>query len=212
MGKISVVPEKSVLGIDIGNHGIRMDLYIEEYENEHMARVYDIEPNKYKSRELPEYISIWILPYDPFGQNRMVYTVKNCVEEDTQIVYNDGVKKLFLYTGGELGGSEDLKNLLHYFSKSAKENVVDPELMQLHSIVETIKGSQEMGEQYMTMQEYIEYEREEAIEEAVQTTRDAGIHKLIGALKEFQISDEQIVEKVMEKYQLSLEETQAYLN
>lgn len=53
VGKISVVPEKSLLGITIGNHGIRMDLYIEEYENEQMARVYDIEPNKYKTTELP---------------------------------------------------------------------------------------------------------------------------------------------------------------
>lgn len=98
--KISVTPEKSLLGIDIGNHGIRMDLYIEEYENGQMARVYDIEPNNYGVRELPmrsrysqaltdvklleagqeyckllEYMSIWILPEDPFGQNRMLYIV-----------------------------------------------------------------------------------------------------------------------------------------
>ena len=273
VGKISVVPEKSLLGITIGNHGIRMDLYIEEYENEQMARVYDIEPNKYKTTELPmrsrysqaltdvkllgagekyrvlpEYISIWILPYDPFGQNRMLYTVKNCVVEDTRIVYNDGVKKLFLYVGGELGGNEELKNLLHYFSRSDEDNVVDPELSQLHSIVETIRGNQEMGERYMTLGDYIECEVEEAREiaraegmaegmaegfaegraeghaeghaegraeghaEGHAAARVEGIHILAEMLKELNIPNEQIVEKIIEKYQLSKEEAQAYLD
>ena len=52
VGKISVMPEKSLLGIYLGNHGIRMDLYIEEYENEQMARVYDIEPNIINCRNI----------------------------------------------------------------------------------------------------------------------------------------------------------------
>ena len=244
VGKISVMPEKSLLGIYLGNHGIRMDLYIEEYENEQMARVYDIEPNKYKTTELPmrsrysqaltdvkllgagetyhklpEYISIWILPYDPFGQNRMLYTVKNCVVEDTHIVYNDGVTKLFLYVGGEIGGSEDLKNLLHYFSKSDETNVVDSELLQLHSIVETIRSSQEMGEQYMTLGDYIECEKEEACEiarevaraEGLAEGRAEGIKVSIEMLKELCVSEEQILLKVMEKYNLSKEEAQTYL-
>ena len=102
--KISVVFEKELAGIDISHHGIRMDLYVEVYENERLAKVFDIEPNKYNLAELPmrsrysqsltdvkllkagkpyeklpEYISIWILPYDPFGKNQMIYTVKNCV-------------------------------------------------------------------------------------------------------------------------------------
>ena len=44
--------------------------------------------------------SIWILPYDPFGNDRIIYTVKNKVEENNQIVYNDGVTKIYLYTKG----------------------------------------------------------------------------------------------------------------
>ena len=90
--QISVVSEKALTGIDLGRHGICMDLYVEEYEGERCARVYDIEPNNYGAdelpmrsrysqaltdvklleagqsyRKLPNYISIWILPYDPFG-------------------------------------------------------------------------------------------------------------------------------------------------
>ena len=210
LGRISVVPEKSLLGIQLGNQGIRMDLYIEEYENEQMARVYDIEPNKYKTTELPmrsrysqaltdvkllgagekyhklpEYMSIWILPYDPFGQNRMLYTVQNCVVEDTHIVYNDGVTKLFLYVGGEIGGNENLKNLLHYFSQSDEANVVDSEHSQLHNIVETIRSSREMGEQYMTLGDYIECEKEEACEIAREEARAEGIKVSIETQRQF---------------------------
>ena len=86
---ISVVPEKELTGIDVSHHRIRMDLYVEEYEDKRLAKVYDIEPNKYNPAELPmrsrycqsltdvkllnsgeaydtlpEYISIWILPAD----------------------------------------------------------------------------------------------------------------------------------------------------
>lgn len=170
------------MGIDLGGHGIRMDFSL----------------------------------YDPFGQNRMLYTVQNFVAEDTQIVYNDGVKKLFLYTGGELGGNENLKNLLHYFSKSDEENVVDPELLQLHSIVESARSNQKVGEQYMTLQDYIDCEVAEGVEKGIAEAVDAavadGIRISVAMLKELNVAEEQIVEKVMEKYNISIEEAKAYVN
>ena len=69
----------------------------------------------------------------------MLYTVKNVVEEFPELIYNDGVKRLFLYVGGELGGTEKLKSLLQYFSDSNTGNVTDAELEHLHSIVEHAK-------------------------------------------------------------------------
>ena len=197
--KISVVSEKELSGIDISHHGIRMDLYVEEYEEKRLAKVYDIEPNKYKPSELPMrsrysqsltdvkllkagesyknlpgYLSIWILPYDPFGQNNMLYTVKNSVEEFPELIYNDGVKRLFLYVGGELGGTEKLKELLQYFSSSKKANVTDAELEQLHSIVENAKHNQEVGKRYMTLQDMIDYEKKESYEDGVAFGREEG--------------------------------------
>lgn len=241
VGEISVTQEKTLFGIDMGSHGIRMDLYIEEFENERVAKVYDIEPNTYRTTELPmrsrysqaltdvklldkgkryqmlpEYMSIWILPFDPFGENRMLYTVKNCVEENPQIDYNDGVTKLFLYVGGELGGSEELKKLLNYMSKSEKENVLDPELLQLHNIVEEVREDRKAGEQYMTLQEYLEYEIEEGVEAGIQARLqervDAVIQETVVMLRELSIPDEQIVEKLMDKYQFSEEKAKSFLN
>ena len=239
--KISVVSEKEFSGIDISYHGIRMDLYVEEYEEKRLAKVYDIEPNKYKPSELPmrsrysqsltdvkllkagepyeslpEYISIWILPYDPFGKNQMLYTVKNCVEEYPELVYNDGVKRLFLYVGGELGGTEKLKDMLHYFSCSQKSNVTDADLEQLHSIVENTKRNQEVGKRYMTLQDMIDYEKKESFEDGValgrEEGREEGIFILISSLKELDIPDEQILNQLMEKFSLTKEKAEEYLN
>lgn len=264
--EISVVPEKQLLGIDVRQHGIRMDLYITEYEEDNIVKVYDIEPNKYdigelpkrsrynqaitdvkllsageRYKNLPEYISIWILTEDPFGQNRMVYTVQNCVVEDSHIVYNDGVKKLFLYVGGKVGGSEELKSLLQYFSHSNETNVVDTDIKALHEIVEKIKNNREVGEHFMTLQEYLEYEIKEGIEEGVkerikerldeaiqqgieqgikqgieqgikQGIEQGGIVSLIKSYKKFDASDEQIIEALMEEYGLSKEKAETYLN
>ena len=231
--QITVVPEKELTGIDIGHHGIRMDLYVEEYEDRRLAKVYDIEPNKYNPAELPmrsrysqsltdvkllksgdayetlpEYISIWILPYDPFGKNRMIYTVKNVVEEFPELLYNDGVKRLFLYVGGELGGTEKLKDLLHYFSSSKKGNVTDTELEHLHSIVEKAKYNQKVGKRYMTLQDMIDYEKKESFDDGVAL----GIRALISSLKDLSIPAEQILEQLMQKFSLSKEEAKTYLN
>ena len=235
--KISVVSEKELAGIDIFHHGIRMDLYVEEFEDKRLAKVYDIEPNKYKPSEipmrsrysqsltdvkllkagepyenLPDYISIWILPYDPFGQNRMIYTVKNVVEEYPHLVYNDGVKRLFLYVGGELGGTEKLKDLLQYFSSSKKANVKDAELERLHSIVENTKSQRKVGNRYMTLQDMIDYEKKESYEDGVALGREEGIRTLVASLRKFGVTDEKIYNEIMQNFSLSFEEAKTYLN
>lgn len=99
--EVTVTQEKPLLGLDLNYHGIRMDLYVEEYENDNVFRVYDIEPNRYGIDELPrrsrfsqaltdakllntgedyknmpEYLSIWILTRDPFGKNKCFTVLK----------------------------------------------------------------------------------------------------------------------------------------
>ena len=232
--QISVMSEKVLTGIDLGSHGICMDLYVEEYESERRARVYDIEPNNYGAdelpmrsrysqaltdvklleagesyRKLPNYISIWILPYDPFGQNRMLYTIKNFVAEDTQIVYNDGAVKLFLYTGGEIGGNDKLKDMLRYFSESDKENAVDPELLRLHGIVQQARDNRKVGEQYMTLQDYLDCEIKRGVEEGV--ARELA-EALVASLRELNIPEEKILEQLIHKCNLTEEKAKSYLN
>lgn len=117
-----------------------------------------------------------------FGQNQMLYTVKNYIEEFPKLVYNDGVKKLFLYIGADLE--------------------------HLHSIVENAKHKQEVGKRYMTLQDMIDYEKKESFNDGVAL----GIHALISSLKDLNISTEQILEQLMQKFSLTMEEAKAYLN
>lgn len=250
--KVTVTQEKPLLGVDVGYHGIRMDLYVTEQERERIAKVYDIEPNRYGINELPrrsrfsqaltdakllksgenyndmpDYLSIWILTKDPFGKNQMLYSVKNYVEGFPEIVYNDGVTKLFLYVGGELGGNEALKDLLRYFEKSDKNNVVDKDIEKLHTIVERVKHNRKVGEQYMTFQEMMEYEkaeaRQEAREEGLAEGREEGreegraeafeenILSTIKVCKNLGASDEQIIANLVKEFGLSEEDVKSYL-
>ena len=183
---IQVDAEKQYKGTDIGKKGIRLDIQVREYNHEQLIRIYDIEPNSYKEPhlakrnryylsltdtkflgtstdydKLPEYFSIWILPYDPFGDNRMIYTVKNMVVENPDLVYNDGVTRIFLYTNGELGGTDEVRTLLRYFTSTSDANATDSELRSIQSIINDVKGNREVGEKYMTMEEYLDHRLEE---------------------------------------------------
>ena len=183
---IQVDAEKQYKGTDIGKKGIRLDIHVREYNKEQLIRIYDIEPNSYKEPhlakrnryylsltdtkylgtssdydKLPEYFSIWILPYDPFGDNRMIYTVKNMVVENPDLVYNEGVTRIFLYTDGELGGTDEVRTLLRYFSSTSDANAIDSELRSIQSIINDVKNNREVGEKYMTMDEYLDHRLEE---------------------------------------------------
>ena len=118
------------------------------------------------------------------------------------------MKKLFLYVGGELGGTEKLKSLLQYFSVSNTGNVTDTDLEHLHSIVENTKHNQKVGKRYMTLQDMIDYEKKESFDEGVAT----GIRAMISTLNDLNIPAEQILEQLMQKFSLTMEEAKSYLN
>ena len=44
---------------------------------------------------------IMIMPFDPFGLNRMVYTIRNTCIEEPDMPYDDGSFTMFLYTKGQ---------------------------------------------------------------------------------------------------------------
>lgn len=233
VGKLIVHSQKDLKGINVNMHGIRMDVYTEEVQEtkdgDRLTCVYDIEPNNYYDKNiarrnryyqsmidskllpagelyknLPDMFSIWILPYDPFGDNRMIYTVKNTVTENNQIVYNDGITKIYLYTKGKIGGSEELKNLLRFMENSIHDNAVDDELSEIMDIVDTIKSNLEERKRYMGLMGVIEYERRDAYEEG----------QVAGAIKayKFMKADKESVKKaIMEQFELASSDAEEYM-
>lgn len=227
-----VETEKQLKGLSIDKRGIRMDIYVREQkqtEDEFSTLcLYDIEPNKYQEKnlprrsrfyqslidakliptntpfeELPDVITIWILPYDPFGEDRMIYTVKNVVAESNHIIYNDGVIKLFLYTKGTKGGSKELKDLLTYMEHTTVESAIDKDLQEIQGIVNTIKERRETKERFMTLQEMINYEKRDSFEVgqiigAILNCKYLGLD--INQTKEAIINQFQLYESVADKY------------
>lgn len=132
---------------------------------------------------------------------------------------NDGIRKVFLYTDGMLGGSRELKQLLTYIKSSSTDNAADRQLEQLHSGVEWLRHSSKIGVRYMQMWEIVEHEKkqsrqegmEEGIETGFQVGIEKGISKTIEILKEMNISNENILEQLMRKYELDEKTAKEYI-
>lgn len=123
-------------------------------------------------RNLKSVIVIMIMPYDPFGQNRMVYTIRNLCEEKPEMTYDDGAKTLFLYTKGIEGNpSRKLKQLLHYMEQTEEENAMNDSLKAIQKMVEVVKTDEEVSLEYMKIFEREEMLLEEGIEQGIEQGR-----------------------------------------
>ncbi|MDE6642274.1 MAG: hypothetical protein K2K63_17325 [Acetatifactor sp.] len=66
---------------------------------------------------------ILIMPFDPFGMDRMVYTIRNTCVEEPGMPYDDGAFTVFLYTKGKKEiPSVELKQFLTYFEQTTEGN------------------------------------------------------------------------------------------
>ena len=199
VGNITLTAQKTTPGVTEKSHGIRMDAYVsEKNENGEDISVYDIEPDKRASKksqlpkrsryygdlidakllktsteyeELPELVSIFILSYDPFGENAMYYEAGTVLKTHPHVPYDDGVRRIFLYTEGDLpdGAGEDEKSmqpLLKYINRSTADNVVDENTRRLDDIVRVTKAKKDIGVGYMKSWEWEADIRERAREDA----------------------------------------------
>ncbi len=175
------------------------DLNGEMADAEIIPSIYDIEPNNTYERKtlpkrmryyhglidtkllsagagydkLPNVFIIFILPYDPFGKNRMVYTVQNRCVEDSSIPYDDGARKIFLYTKGCEGNPrQELKDMLKYIEKSTAENITNQDIESVSELVNKVKKRKEVGINYMKSWEMEQMARDEGRKEGRKEGRD----------------------------------------
>ncbi|MCM1127302.1 MAG: Rpn family recombination-promoting nuclease/putative transposase [Lachnospiraceae bacterium] len=203
-----------------------------------ISDIYDIEPNNTYEKEslpkrmryyhglidtqflsagtdyakLPNVVIIVILPYDPFGKNRMMYTIKNSCIDDLSVPYDDGAKKIFLYTRGTAGNpSQKLSDMLKYIEKTTDNNVTDPDIKSIQQLVEKVKRKKEVGINHMKSWEIEKMVRDEGYAEGYEGGYDKGydsgqdrVNLLIVKLNEAGRTDD-IVKVALDKtYQESL--------
>ena len=223
---IRFTAQKTVPGISERSHGIRLDAYVTE-ENGDDISVYDVEPDKQSSKKawlpkrsryygdlidvqllntgvdyekLPELVTIFILSYDPFGENAMYYEAGTVIKTHPHVPYSDGIRRIFLYTNGEISKECDedeqtLKNLLRYINESTRANVIDDNTRKLDDIVSVTKARKEIGIRYMKSWEIERQVREDGIAE--------GKQKLLDEL----VSDGTITEERAEEIRAGLHQT-----
>lgn len=93
---------------------------------------------------------IFICPYDPFGDDRMIYTIRNYCVENPELPYEDGARTIFLYTKGRKGrDNESLSQLLDYMENTTRENAVTEELEDIQEMVDVVKEDAEVTVAYM---------------------------------------------------------------
>lgn len=108
---------------------------------------------------LKNVVIIMITPYDPFGQDHMVYTIQNGCREVPDMPYDDGAMTVYLYTKGHKGNPPmELCQLLRYMENTTEENATTKELQDIQRMVEEVKHDEEVSIEYMKA-----YEREEML-------------------------------------------------
>ena len=127
-------------------------------------------------RNLKEVVVILITPYDPFGLNRMVYTVQNRCVEEPDMPYDDGAKTIYLYTRGKEGNPpEELQQFLTYMEHTTWENAVNSTLQEIQRMVDTAKTDKGVSLEYMKSFERDRRLQEQAWAEGMAEGRREGL-------------------------------------
>ncbi len=208
---------------DFEAKGVRLDAYV----NDGKSTVYDIEMQAVTSKYLPRrtryyqsmidlqlvdkgqdydtlndsYI-IFICLSDLFGKGRYRYSFENICKEDTEVMLNDGAKKIFLNADGKKGDiSEELKAFLDYVAGRPSE---DAFVKKLESAVEKAKKNRKWRREYMTL---LMRDRENQ-----KIGKEIG--KIFGAIsmgKDLGLSEEEIIMRLRAKFDLTEEQARTYL-
>lgn len=154
--------------------------------------IFDIEPNKYSDddkkrarfyhsaidsrifltkksyNELENVVIILLTTYDPFGSDRMLYTIKNHCVEDPDMEYDDGAVTYFLYTRGKRDiPNEKIRNILRFLENSNYQNAKTAGMEDTMQMIDDIKHNSQIGVKYMHTWDYLNHMEMEAIEEGM---------------------------------------------
>nr|WP_302111434.1 Rpn family recombination-promoting nuclease/putative transposase [uncultured Acetatifactor sp.] len=243
---LTVVPQKVWYGEQPEDHGVRLDIYLDEEDGE----IFDLEPDNNSGAAdvaaLPRRVRfyhakidsgnfeagenygslrnvavVFITTYDPFGQDRMIYTIQNGCKEDPELPYDDGARTIFLYTGGTAGNPpEELLQLARYMECSVSENAQTAGLARLHEMVTKVKTDREVGTVYMHLMEMEQRikktAKEEGREEGLIEGREEGraegrAEEIIDSGLEFKLSEEEILGRLQKKLNIKSDVAKKYL-
>lgn len=94
---------------------------------------------------------IFICNYDPFGCDRVKYTIRNMCVEEPEMPYDDGAQTTVLYTKGTKDDdiSEELRQFLNYMENTTQTNAINDTLKAIQKMVDIVKRDGEVSLSYM---------------------------------------------------------------
>ncbi len=247
-----VTSQKSYQAIETSYHGIRFDVYITEdvQNNYFIATVYDVEmenresdrkylPKRFRYYqalhdvkslesgkdydELPNFVSVTILSYDPFMAGDMYYEASTHLVTHPNIAYDDGARHIYLYCNGtpnfdaqdtmikiSTEHSRKLKEMLKYIVTGNKPTAPNTDIDAIENIVIKVKNRKEVISKYMQ-----QWDREMSLKRDItrevtgKVTREVkedDALKLIRFSRKHHIPDEEIRESLTNDYNLSVSE------
>ncbi len=235
IARIEVIETQKTIDEDRDARSVRLDVYVRDETD----RVYSIEMQMADTRELPRrsryyqgmidlqllekgltyrYLNdtyiIFICPFDLYETGRHRYTFAGTCAEDPEVTIQDGTVRIFLNAKGTMNDvSSSLKAFLDYVAGTVTE---DPFVQELEEAVTEARKNRKWRHEYMTLlirdQDNLEKGREEGLKLGREEGLKEGLRRMIEALKECGIPQEEIRKKVQEKYQLTEEELGRYLD
>ena len=128
--------------------------------------------------ELPDSYVIFLCDFDPFGEGKYRYTFRKSCEETQKASLKDGHCIMFLNTCGENAEDvpEELVSFLKFVHADLKESQTDFQddyVRQVQKSVTHIKGSREMEERFMLLEELLKDEYRQGMQKGeLKATRE----------------------------------------
>lgn len=232
--RVEVDKEKSIV-YNPEFKGVRLDIYAQDEKNTHYnvemqvlrkpaiekrARYYhgqiDMELllSGVAYKDLPDAYVVFICDFDPYGKGKYRYTRKEICEEEPELSMEDGAHTVFLSTRGT--NAEEVPSELVRFLEFVGAKLSDSEkdfeddfIRRLQDSVKNVKASREMGARYMTFEEFLNEEKEEAREEGRLEGREEGRLEgrgqlVIEMLEEMGSVPEELQEKIRQEKDLNI--------
>lgn len=213
IGEVQVTAQKTLMPYTPEMHGIRMDVEVKERVKNSQG-LPSLKSGERDFSKLPDLFILTITDYDPFGEDYMIYTVCNGCKEVPGLEYADGLVFYYFNTKGKKGGTPEIQAMLKYIMESTERNAVNEDIRRLHRCVGKVKTQPEVRDSYMHLSEVIEWEKEKSREEGREEGR-AEVRAVIGIfveiLQETGADREEIRRKLTEKYEITEETAEGYL-
>lgn len=160
-----------------------------------------------KYKQLPSTVIIFITQDDIFGRDLAKYTFTEQCEEIEDLKLDDGTTKIFLNMTSK-NGTPELVSMLQYMKDTNIDNpeiiMKDSRILELDEIVNEVRESEEWEVVRMNILE-IGKEIGKEIE------KERGVKSVVELCKEFGVSKEETIIKVIDKFEIDLEEAEKYL-